>query len=80
MSMRLCCSSGGFADWGYKRCVFASDNEPALLALLADATADLPHVGTVPRAAPEGNHQANGLAEVGVCEVKGQAKVLRSHV
>ena len=65
---------------GYKRCIFASDNEPALLALLADVSAALPEVEVVPRPSIEGDHQANGLAEVGVREVKAQSRVLRSHV
>ena len=29
---------------------------------------------------PEGDHAANGLTEVGVCEIKAQPRILRSQL
>ena len=72
--------AGWVRGLGYKKVVFASDNEPSILALLADVSASLPEVEIVPRQSVEGDHKGNGLAEVGVREIKGQARVLRSHV
>ena len=51
---------------GYKRLVCRSDNEPALLALLNLVSSCLPEVEIVPKSNPEGDHQANGLAKIGV--------------
>ena len=34
----------------------------------------------IEQASPEGDHAANGLAEVGVREVKAQTRVLKSHL
>ena len=62
---------------GHKRLVCRSDNGRSLLALLELLSASLPQVEFVPKTSPEGDHQANGLAEVGVREVKGQVRVLR---
>ena len=42
-----------------------SDNERALLAFLRAAAASLEGVEMIEQASPEGNHAANGLAEVG---------------
>eukprot|EP00974_Lingulodinium_polyedra_P026370 2543977-Lingulodinium_polyedra.AAC.1 len=65
---------------GWKRLLLRSDNEPALLSFLRRVTANLPGVEVVPQTSPEGDHAANGLAEVGVRELKAQTRVLRSQV
>ena len=65
---------------GYKRLIARSDNEPSILALLRDVSASLPEVEMIFKSSPEGDHQANGLAEVGVREVKAQARVLKSEL
>ena len=57
-----------------------SDNERALLAFLRAAAASLESVEVIEQASPEGDHAANGLAEVGVREVKAQTRVLKSHL
>ena len=62
-----------FAGWvrglGWKLLLSRSDFERALLAFLRAA-----------QVSPEGDHAANGLAEVGVREVKAQTRVLKSHL
>ncbi len=65
---------------GYKRVVFRSDNEPALLAMLKVVSDNLPGVEVVPKNSPEGDHAANGLAEIGVREAKGQTRAIRSQL
>ena len=57
-----------------------SDNERALLAFLCAAAASLEGVEVIEQASLEGDHAANGLAEVGVREVKAQTRVLKSHL
>ena len=57
-----------------------SDNERPLLAFLRAAAASLEGVEVIEQASPEGDHAANGLAEVGVREVKSQTRVLKSHL
>ena len=73
-----------FAGWlrglGWKRLLLRSDNERALLAFLRAAAASLEGVEVIEQASPEGDHAANGLAEVGVREVKAQTGVLKSHL
>ena len=49
-------------------------------ALLAAAAASLEGVEVIEQASPEGDHAANGLAEVGVREVKAQTGVLKIHL
>ena len=71
---------GWLRGLAYKRVVLRSDNEPSILALLADARAEMTDVELVIKSAPEGDSPQNGLAEVAVREVKGQARVLRSHL
>ena len=56
-----------------------SDNERVLLAFLRAAAASLEVVEVIEQASPEGDHAANGLAEVGVREVKAPIRVLKSH-
>ena len=65
---------------GWKRLVLRSDNEPSLLALLRRVAANLPGIEVIPKTSPEGDHAANGLAEVGVREVKAQSRVIRSQL
>ena len=65
---------------GWKRLVLRSDNEPSLLALLRRVAANLPGIEVIPKTSPEGDHAANGLAEVGVREVKSQSRVIRSQL
>ena len=73
-----------FTGWlrglGWKRLLLRSDNERALLAFLRAAAASLEGVEVIEQASPEGDHAANGLAEVGVREVKTQTRVLKSHL
>ena len=40
-----------------------SDSEPAIKKLKGRATENIPGVEAVPKEAPEGDHQANGVAE-----------------
>ena len=51
------------------------DNERALLAFLRAAAASLEGVEVIEQASPGGDRAANGLAEVGVREVKAQTRV-----
>ena len=73
-----------FAGWlrglGWKRLVLRSDNERALMALLRAAAASLEGVEVIEQASPDGDQAANGLAEIGVREVKAQTRVLKSHL
>eukprot|EP00972_Heterocapsa_arctica_P069448 10261502-Heterocapsa_arctica.AAC.1 len=57
--------TGWLRGLAYKRLVVRSNNEPALLALLQAASGCLPEMEVVFRSSPTGDHQANGLAEVG---------------
>ena len=65
-----------FTGWlrglGWKRLLLRSDSERALQAFLRAAAARLDGVEVIEQASPEGDHAANGLAEVGVREVKAQ--------
>ena len=70
----------GCADWDGNGLLLRSDNERALLAFLRAAGASLEGVEVTEQASPEGDHAANGLAEVGVREVKAQTRVLKSHL
>ena len=73
-----------FTGWlrglGWNRILLRSDNERALLAFLRAAVASLEGVEVIEQASSEGVHAANGLAEVGVREVKAQTRVLKSHL
>ena len=57
-----------------------SDNERPLLSLIERVTCNLTGVELVLMTSPEGDHQANGLAEVGVREIKAQTRILRSQL
>ena len=63
-----------------KRLLLRSDSERALLAFLRAAAAGLEGVEVIEQANPEGDHAANGVADVGVREVKAQTRVLKSHM
>ena len=57
-----------------------SDNERSLSSSIERVTSNLKGVELVLMTSPEGDHQANGLAEVGVCEIKAQTRILRSQL
>ena len=65
---------------GFKRILVRSDNERPLLSLIERVTSNLTGVELVLMTSPEGDHQANGLAEVGVREIKAQTRILRSQL
>ena len=65
---------------GFKRILVRSDNERSLLSLIDRATSNLTGVELVLMTSPEGDHQANGLAKVGVREIKAQTRILRSQL
>ena len=54
------------AVWDGNDCCLRSDNERAWLAFLRAAAVGLEGVEVIEQASPEGDHAANGLAEVGV--------------
>ena len=64
---------------GFKRILVRSDNERSLLSLIERVTSNVTGVELVMMTSPEGDHQANGLAEVGVREIKAQT-ILRSQL
>ena len=64
----------------FKRILVRSDNERSLLSLIERMTCNLMVVELVLMTSPEGGHQANGLAEVGVREIKAQTRILRSQL
>ena len=78
------CAPAFFTGWlrglGWKRLLLRSDNELPLLAFLRAASASFEGVEVIEQASPEGDHAANGVAEVGVREVKAQTRVLKSHL
>ena len=65
---------------GFKRFLVRSDNERSLLSLIERVMNNLTGVELVQMTSPEGDHQANGLAEVGVREMKAQTRILRSQL
>ena len=58
---------------GFKRILVISDNERSLLSLIE-------RLELVQMTSPEGDHAANGVAEVGVREIKAQTRILRSQL
>ena len=58
--------TGWLCGLGWLRLLLRSDNEQALLAFLRAAAASLEGVEVVGQTSPEGDHAANGLAEIGV--------------
>ncbi len=71
---------GWIRGLGYKRVVARSDSEPSSLVLLKKVSKEMPEVEFVSKSSVMKDHQQNGLAEVAVREVKGQARVLKSHL
>ena len=63
---------------GFKRILVRSDNERSLLSLIERVTYNLTGVELVLMTSPERDHQANGLAEVGVREIKAQTDLEES--
>ena len=67
-------------SFGFKRILVRSDNERSLLSLIERVMNNLTGVELVQMTSPEGDHAANGLAEVGVREIKAQTRILRSQL
>ena len=65
---------------GFRRILAKSDNERALLSLIERVMNNLTGFEVVQMMSPEGDHKANGPAEVGVREIKAQTKILRSQL
>ena len=65
---------------GFMRIMVRSDNERSLLSLIERVTCNLTGVELVLMTSPEGDHQANGLAEVGVRGIKAPTRILRSQL
>ena len=65
---------------GFKRILVRSDNEGSLLSLIERVMNNLTGVELVQMTSPEGDHAANGLAEVGVRGIKAQTRILRSQL
>ncbi|CAK0875550.1 unnamed protein product, partial [Prorocentrum cordatum] len=63
---------------GYKKVVLRSDSEKSILKLIELVNQHLPSVEIIPKASPEGDRQANGMAEAAVREIKGQYRTLRN--
>ena len=57
-----------------------SDDERSLLSLIERVMNNLTGVELVQMTSPEGDHAADGLAEVGVREIKAQTRILRSQL
>ena len=65
---------------GFNRILVRSDNERSLLSLIEREMCNLTGVEFVLMTSPEGDHSANGLAEVGGREIKAQRRMLRSQL
>ena len=65
---------------GFKRILVRSDNERSQLSLIEHVTCNLTGVELVLMTSPEGDHQANGFAEVGVREIKARTRISRSQL
>ena len=72
----------GASDYAssFLRILVRSDNERSMLSLIERVTSNLTGVELVLMTSPEGDHQANGFAEVGVHEIKAQTRILRSQL
>ena len=57
-----------------------SDNERSVLSLIERVTCNLTGAELMLMTSSEGDHQSNGLAEVGVREIKAQTRILRSQL
>jgi len=69
---------GVVQDLGWKRLIFKSDNEPAIVALKRAVAKAMPGVEVILQESPVGDHAANGEAENAVKEIKRQIRVLKS--
>ena len=69
-----------FKSLGFKRILVRSDTGRSLLGLIERVTSNLTGVELVLMTSPEDDHAANGLAEVGVREIKAQTRILRSQL
>ena len=58
----------------FKRILVRSDNERSFLSLIERVMNNLTGVELVQMTSPEGDHAANGVAEVGVREIKAQTR------
>ena len=65
---------------GLKRILMRSDNERSLLSLIERVMNNFTGVELVLMTSPEGDRAANGLAEVGVREIKPWTRILRSQL
>ena len=65
---------------GFMRILVRSDSERSMLSLVERVTSNLTGVESVLMTSPEGDHAANGLAEVGVREIRFQTRILRSQL
>ena len=65
---------------GFQRILVRSNKERSLLSLIERVMNNLTGVELVQMTSPEGDHAANGLAEVGVREINSQTRVLRSQL
>ena len=68
------------ASLGSKRILVRSDIQRSLLSSIERVSNNLLGVELVLVPSPEGDHAANGLAEVGVRDIKAQIQILRSQL
>ena len=66
------------ASLGFKRILVRSGKERSLLILTERVSNNFPGVELALITSPEGDHAANGLAEVGVREIKTETGIFRS--
>ena len=64
--------AGAIQEFGYKRILMKSDNEPSIKRLKERVSKCLPGVGCVPKEALVEDSRSNGSAENAVKQVKGQ--------
>ena len=74
------CLTAFIKSLGFKRILVKSEKERTVLSLIESVTCNLTGVELVLMRSPEGDHQANGIAEVGVREIKVQTRTLRSQL
>ena len=70
-----CCAD--VTSLGYRRVVFKSDQEPALVALLKAVAVKLEGVEVVPEESPVGESQANGEVENAIREIGKQIRTIK---
>ena len=68
---------GLIKDLGFRRIMLKCDNEPSTKALQDAVIHACVGVEVIPQGPPEGDHMANGRAEMAVREVKRQCRTLR---